>query len=444
MERFIPVAPALVRAIRAANAITQAQALSDALDCAQALAGLAGGTERLLRAGAAAAVVARLVAASIERTSRHQKSTQSGGGGVEETKGSAGDATRKDFCSTPAGLGESDAMVRAEVTAFAFVARALEASSGNCLGARELTNIAQAFRDDPTPVKFEFMDLLLRWAVLQEGDGDMCADSVGAWTSQGPFPAALREGLLQALHGAAKDKHRDSALALLASLLRALGQEWAVEEEAEAGTATVREQGNRGSARDLSSAGKTMARERGTFVAFAIRCAAGEVRILLDECVSTLLPGVAGAATGQDKAETGSVVREKARGPMSPAGLDPSIGAAVETAAAAPVSNSDDDENVEYKTNIGDVSWSTRAPLSTAERKHAREKRIARLMRMVPVGLGIVESTIAFLCRGTDGGEGESTDASHDNCKRGAAGSWYWDELPSKTLLDLQKVQIHV
>ena len=52
-------------------------------------------------------------------------------------------------------------------------------------------------------------------------------------TRTGLFPAALREGLLQAFHGAAADDRRDAALALLASLFRAVGQEWAVEDDAD-------------------------------------------------------------------------------------------------------------------------------------------------------------------------------------------------------------------
>ena len=52
-----------------------------------------------------------------------------------------------------------------------------------------------------------------------------------------------------------------------------------------------------------------------------------------------------------------------------------------------------------------------REPLSAAKIKAIREQRATRLMRMLPVGLGVAESTIAFLCGGGDEeeeeGEGE-------------------------------------
>ena len=202
---------------------------------------------------------------------------------------------------------------KSEALAFAFVGRTLEASGGNCLGARELTALAVAFRDDPTPAKFGFLDLLLRWAALQEeqeiaqamgprsppNEGERTGGAGGAhWAKRGPFPAALREGLLQALHGAAADDRRDAALALLASLLRAAGQEWAVEDDSDdGGNVGARSAGNGGdsiAAAAAAATGKT--RKRGTFVAFAVRCAAGEVRILLDEALSLFVPATSTAA----------------------------------------------------------------------------------------------------------------------------------------------------
>ncbi|CAM9919953.1 unnamed protein product, partial [Ectocarpus sp. 12 AP-2014] len=93
VPKFIPIAPALVRALRAANAATQTQGLCDALYCTQAIAGVPGGMERLLRAGAAPAVVSRLSAASGERAATANEENdpggdRSGGGGagVEESK----------------------------------------------------------------------------------------------------------------------------------------------------------------------------------------------------------------------------------------------------------------------------------------------------------------------------------------------------------------------
>lgn len=468
VARFLPVAPALVRALRAANAVTQTQALCDALDCTQAIAGNPGGMERLLRAGAATAVVSRLSAASKDRTMIELKATKSGGGnqgrgvekGEEETKGGH-------TMSSPEGLGgggeingNDSPAERAEAFAFAFVGRALEASGGNCLGPRELTAIAGAFRDDPTSAKFGFMDLLLRWASLQEEQGSvmLSADSggdyllggdsqsaplMGAWTRKGAFPAALREGLLQALHGAAVDKRRDSALALLASLLRAIGQEWAVEESSDeeqkegVGSETG---GNR------KYSNKSRTRKRGTFVAFAVRCAAGEVRILLDEALSLLVPRATTSEEGSgESGPAGIKIQEKARGPMAPAGVDPSIGVAAEIASVSPPGNVSGDkerrDGVRQDQGVP-VPSHLRAPLPAAERKAIKEKRIARLMRMVPVGLGVSESTIAFLCGsgGVDEEDGEGDEKGDDGREATDKLFGRWEELPIETLQDLQKV----
>ncbi|CAM9396737.1 unnamed protein product [Ectocarpus sp. 6 AP-2014] len=376
VPKFVPIAPALVRALRAADVATQTQGLCDALYCTQAIAGVPVGMERLLRAGAAPAVVSRLSAASGERAARANEEKdrggdRSGGGGagVEESKAggppppppgedgqAAADATpsARSHPSSSAGLGggggggdrkddgrggpadgdtPAAAAERSEDLALAFVGRALEASGGGCLGSRELTAIAEAFRDDPTPAKFGFLDLLLRWASLREdeesapfpagGDG-----GVGAWTRDGPFPAALREGLLQALHGAAEDDRRDSALALLASLLRAVGQEWAVEEDVEkadndddgggkAGADEQQRSSNGVTKKKKKKKNRVAKRKRGTFVAFAVRCAAGEVRILLDEALSLFVPaaarGGARASDGDEEAGPGGGVEEERR-----------------------------------------------------------------------------------------------------------------------------------
>ncbi|CAM9854133.1 unnamed protein product [Ectocarpus sp. 12 AP-2014] len=374
VPKFIPIAPALVRALRAANAAMQTQGLCDALYCTQAIAGVPGGMERLLRAGAAPAVVSRLSAASGERAARANEEKdpggdRSGGGGagVEESKAggppppppgedgrAAADATPSvgSRSSSAAGLGgggggggggdpkddghrgpaggdtPAAAAERSEALALAFMGRALEASGGGCLGSRELTAVAEAFRDDPTPAKFGFLDLLLRWASLREeesalfpagGDG-----GVVAWARDGPFPAALREGLLQALHGAAEDDRRDSALALLASLLRAVGQEWAVEEDGEeadngddGGGKTGADEHQRSSNGVKKKKKRVAKRKQGTFVAFAVRCAAGEVRILLDEALSLFVPaaarGGARASDGDEDAGPGGGGEEEGR-----------------------------------------------------------------------------------------------------------------------------------
>ena len=482
VRKFLPVAPALVRALRAADATTQTQGLCDSLYCVQALAGVPGGMERLLRAGAAPAVVSRLsaesgdrAAAAAEKKAKADEAAPGGGGGVEESKTGGVEETKQAAApaaaapapapapapacsrsSSPSGLGGGDSTggdgpaERAEALALAFVGRALEASGGNCLGPRDLTALAEAFRDDPTPAKFGFMDILLRWASLQEEEGEevVSADGgggVAAWTRTGPFPAALREGLLQALHGAAADERRDSALALLASLLRAVGQEWAVEaeEEAEAGGGVTGGGTGANGAKNKKkvAGGGATRRKRGTFVAFAVRCAAGEVRILLDEALSLFVPAAAkgGASSGDGDDEAGPGTGPKARGAMGPAGADPSIGIAAEIAGAnaAAAAAAAAGQNGERKDGGGEEREPPvpRAPLPAAELKAIKEQRAARLLRMVPVGLGVAESTIAFLC----GGEGAAEDGERGE-EEGEQGSGRWDELPIDTLQDLQKV----
>lgn len=533
VARFVPVAPALVRTFRAASmAETETQAVCDALMCAQALADAPGAMERLLRAGAASAIVGRLVAASRARTlvsadvptdggkvdgntvnvggSRigiRDTGKNQGGGGTKTSSRAEGNREEnghQEGCSKLAEEEPAAAAVvakRAEALAFAFVGRALEASSGQCLGQRELTAVAEAFRDEPTAAKFAFMNLLLRWASLQEGEGTtlvllreggndsggtplnsggggrqadggasagpMTSSTLGSWTRRGAFPAALREGLLQAMHGAADDKRRDSALALLASLLRSMGQEWAVEdgvngapsqEETGTGIGGTRSRGEASSGGSDSNTDRpTRSRKRGTFVSFVVRCAAGEVRILLDESLSLLLPKTSSssslsssAARGQasgSPAKVDAEIKGKARGPMAPAGIDPSIGIAAEmTAAKAAAAGGSVEETKNQKAATANGSRGAplppHKPLSARERKAIKDGRIARLSRMLPVGLGVVESTIAFLCGGGGGGGGEEESDEEDREGSGGveAGSVRWEELPIDTLQDLQKV----
>eukprot|EP00903_Cladosiphon_okamuranus_P014719 g13639.t1 len=465
VKKFVPVAPALVRALRAADARTQTQGLCDALYCAQALAGVPGGMERLQRAGAAPAVVSRLSAESGDRTAAAAAAAAAAAKTAEAKEKAKADqgASSGGVSSTEPGKdgggdgGGDGPAERAESLAFAFVGRALEASGGNCLGLRELTVVAEAFRDDPTPAKFRFMDLLLRWASLQEEQPAASANrgggGVAVWTKTGPFPAALREGLLQALHGAAADERRDSALALLASLLRAVGQEWAVEAgEEEAGARGVAN-GSANGAQKKEGGGAARAatarRKRGTFVAFAVRCAAGEVRILLDEALSLFVPaaarggGAAGASCGDGDDEAGPGTGQRARGAMGPAGADPSIGIAAEIAGAnaadAAATAGDNGEANGEGGEKGTLPNPPRAPLSAAELKAIKEQRSARLLRMVPVALGVAESTIAFLCGGE--GAGEDGDGGEGD-REGGERSGRWDELPIDTLQDLQKTLV--
>lgn len=405
-------------------------------------------------AAAAAAAALGDAAASISRSSPNGL----GGGGAEPAEGGGGNGSGSVGVDGPA--------ERAEALAFAFVGRALEASGGNCLGPRELTAVAEAFRDDPTPAKFGFMELLLRWASLQEEEGEGAPSAVAggqgdegavaAWTKTGPLPAALREGLLQALHGAADDKRRDSALALLASLLRAVGQEWAVEvaeEDTEEGVGGKGGSGNSNTKeeKEEEEEGTAARRKRGTFVAFAVRCAAGEVRILLDEALSLFVPpaarGVTRVASGGngDDDEAGPGTGQKARGAMGPAGADPSIGIAAEiaganaasAAAAGAAATAAAGKDCETRGEGGKEGEAPppRTPLSPAQLRAIKERRAARLLRMVPVALGVAESTIAFLC----GGEGAAEDG--EGGKEGGGGpDGRWDELPIDTLQDLQKV----
>lgn len=510
VARFLPVAPALVRAVRGADAAAQAQAqaLCDGLACAQALAGAPGGMDRLLRAGAAAAVVGRLCAASRDRATAlggvnlggaervdgigggEGHGGEGGGrgerGGVEESKagGRGGGRERGEGANLPTrpsseGFGAAEAATtsggdsdgggggggpaeKSEALAFAFVGRTLEASGGNCLGARELTALAGAFRDDPTPAKFGFLDLLLRWAALQEergsapaigprnppNEGERTGGAGGApWAKRGPFPDALREGLLQALHGAAADVRRDAALALLASLLRAAGQEWAVEDDSDdGGNVGARSDGNGGGNAPAAVAATGKTRKRGTFVAFAVRCAAGEVRILLDEALSLFVPAATVATTAGAEGEAEEEFQEKARGAMSPAGIDPAIGVAAERIAAA-ASAADGGGGSEGRSGGGNEGEGrerlpARKPLSAAAVKAIKEQRTARLLRMVPVGLGVAESTIAFLCGGGDEEEEENREGQGEGEGEGQeeGGSRRWEGLPIETLQDLQKV----
>lgn len=540
IPRFVPVAPALVRAIRAVSATTETQALFEALACTQAIAGAPGGMERFLRAGAVPAVVIRLVAASKARvlvaaadaaranggtaaSSTNSNGKNDDGGKREQDNGKqmAAEAEGDESANVAdkvanSTLGAAAAVVaaaerrnksedssrssetaaeqqleltpRAEALALAFLGRALEATAGECLGQRELIAVAEAFRDDPTPAKFSFMDLLLRWAALQEGDGlsalfpkegastgserngtpisdrkvggieradlgigEHLARPLGPWTRRGAFPAALREGLVQALHGAAGDERRDSALALLASLLRTAGQEWAVERDADGISPKA---GGAGSDKQHAK------RKQGTFVAFVVRIAAGEVRILLDESLSLLLPkagSLSSVGDGSGGSGRGTEVepgfKEKARGPMGPPGVDPFIGLAAEIAAgktAAMTAAATEAGGVVEKCKGGEGETVTAGgvgaplpshdPLSARELQVVKEQRVARLLRMLPVSLGVVESTVAFLCGvGAVGGQEEQEDDDRDDVEGTVSGRW--EELPIDTLQDLQKVR---
>ncbi|CAM9146960.1 unnamed protein product [Scytosiphon promiscuus] len=200
------------------------------------------------------------------------------------------------------------------------------------------------------------------------------------------------------------------------------------------------------------TAGTAPKRKRGTFVAFTVRCAAGEVRILLDEALSLLVPAAArgGAGSspngggGSDDDEAGPGTGQRARGAMGPAGVDPSIGVAAElAAAAAAASTADASKGGGDGQSGGDGTVpppAERTPLTSAQLRTMKDQRVGRLLRMVPVSLGVAESTIAFLCGGGEEAEEDESgeDAEEDD---GRNRQCRWDELPIDTLQDLQKVQ---
>lgn len=491
IPRFVQVAPAVARILRAATPATESEVLVDALACAHALASVPEGMERLLRAGTAEAIVGHLTKESRNRVFVHrnaswirnndgskttedmdaghtnaQEPTGTGAGGGSKKKNGE---SRADKISVDDGQVQTASMAtRWEELAFRYIPRIVEVSGGNCLSPRELIAIAEAFRDDPTPTKFAFMDLLLRWVTLQESEqpaggarvahvgpserigGEEKAyqmPSLGAWTRRGAFPAALREGLVQALHGAAGDECRDSALALFAMLLRVFGQAWAVEDDtvAETGKGVSSGGGENGdmspphSAEMMENSWK-FTRKRGTFVAFAVRCAAGEVRILLDESLSILLPGPSGR---KQKGKGAVKLKGKARGPMKSRSSDPFIKLAAELAEKATTTRGEAGQS-----GVGQeaAQLPTRVPLMANEHRAIKERRVARIVRMLPVSLGIIESTIAFLCGGeADANEGEEEGEEVEG-KAGGVGerkrkSRRWEELPIEILQDLQKVK---
>ncbi|CAM9766826.1 unnamed protein product [Discosporangium mesarthrocarpum] len=289
-QELVPFAPALVRTFRHAT-VNELDALLDAITCVHALSAIPEGMARLLRAGAAEAAVSRVAEMSKKRQKREDEAKGKSQGSMETESVNVG--------------AEQGSAAQVEMVTFMFLSRAVAATGGQCLGPADMTTVAECFRDDPSPRKFTFMGLMLRWFSAQDGMAD--ADEHGlSWMSRGAFANAVREGLVQAFHGGAQDNHRDEALTLLAVMLRGLGQGWAVEEEGE-------ENARRDGEGKTEEAGRRAIpqRKRGTFVAFAMRGAGGEVRILLDESLSLLLPSNSMSSLDD--------MVEKARGPMTPA-----------------------------------------------------------------------------------------------------------------------------
>ncbi|CAM9580753.1 unnamed protein product, partial [Choristocarpus tenellus] len=319
---LVPFAPALVRALRRAS-VQEMDSLLDAVTCVQALSALPEGMSRLLRAGVAAAVSSYLVNRSscrVKGVARQQESIgidsgEQGRVGQEKTN-------RVEGIGKEGGIGH-----QAEQLGFIFLNSAIVATEGQCLGTLELLALAETFRDDPSSRKFDFMEILLRWfsyqdtsttsatsygrrsnKIIQSGASNLpLKDEELAWLKHGAFPSAVREGLVQAFHGAAGDNHRDLAMTLFAVMLRVLGQEWAVEEEIVKERKWAAGEG-KGPGMAATKFETGVGRKRGTFVSFAMRGAGGEVRILLDESLSLLLPS---------EGEAEELV-EKAQGPMNP------------------------------------------------------------------------------------------------------------------------------
>jgi Neurochondrin len=161
---------------------------------------------------------------------------------------------------------------------FLCLERLLEHSTERCLTSADVHSLAFTFAKDKTPRAAAALRVLLLWATLAAHSADAAEFASGATA------ANLREGLLQSLHGAATESIRDTALALLATLLHTLGQRWAVEDDSVLSAAATAN----GAA--SAAAARKMRASRGAFVQFVVRAAGGEVRILLDEALAVLLP----------------------------------------------------------------------------------------------------------------------------------------------------------
>jgi Neurochondrin len=167
-----------------------------------------------------------------------------------------------------------------ESSLFLCLERLLEHIRERCLTSADVHSLAFTFAKDKTPRAAAALRVLLLWATLAAHSTDAAEFASGATA------ANLREGLLQSLHGAATESISDAALALLATLLQALGQRWAVEDAAALSAAVTAN----GSPPTAAATARKMRASRGAFVQFVVRAAGGEVRILLDEALAVLLP----------------------------------------------------------------------------------------------------------------------------------------------------------
>ncbi|CAM9577685.1 unnamed protein product, partial [Phaeothamnion confervicola] len=343
-------------------------------------------------------------------------------------------------------------------------------------GRAEAGLAAAGFSQDQSSRKFRFMRLLLAWVGHFDGGsgsngggdgggGDGTAKSAEAggeltppkaataeWVQEGPFAADVRAGLVQALHGTTAESFRDEAIALLALLLHAFGEAWAVE-GGEAGAAETRrspEDGDPVAAAGCGAAGGGAAAVRqeaedaaaaaaagaaataqpqaqsaasrrggsgasvgdasggtGAFVKFALRVVTGEARLLLQEALALLMPG------------DGAVepFRGQGRDPQLPP-PEPRADAAAAPATAAANAASDAPQP---ETPAG-----------------VRKTRLARAQRLLPLCEGIVESSIRFLSDGDD--DDFDGDGAAPNVGDAVDADVRWSRLPYGVLLDLMQV----
>ncbi|CAM9854228.1 unnamed protein product, partial [Chrysoparadoxa australica] len=219
----------------------------------------------------------------------------------------------------------------------------------------EIKAIASALVGGPgSPPRQELLQLLSAYA------------SVGGEIGDEPELAGLlRAGIVQSLPGAAAEGVRDAAFALVVVLMQRIGQGWAVEE--------------------------VEGSQRGKFVELILQLVKGEVRLLLHESLSLLLPG--------DDTE----IPDMGQGPVEAWG-----------------------------EKGGDAAKGKREQLSEMKYKgpslNVHGSRVERIQRMLPVLLGIVEHTVLFLTELDD----ESETASE------GTGGQSWESLPGSSLLSIK------
>lgn len=79
-----------------------------------------------------------------------------------------------------------------------------------------------------------------------------------------------------------------------------------------------------------------------------------------------------------------------------------------------------------------------------AKNKHMHELRFARISRVVPVCLEVVEHTIKFLCEGDDDDEDDDGEEEGEGEKGKGGGLTLWATLPAPSLLAMQQTLIGI